>query len=198
MNENYISIGKASELSGISIQTLRSMVDENKIDGFKTPAGHRRINKHCLESLIFSPVGSKEEPKSNKKNFIYTRVSSRKQLDDLTRQIEYLKKPQYASYSVIQDVGSGINFKREGLKKILQFAIQGSIGEVVVAHKDRLSRFAFDLIEYIITLGGGKITVVDNDTYHSTEQELAEDLLSIVHVYSCRQMGKRRYCNEKP
>jgi hypothetical protein len=73
--------------------------------------------------------------------------------------------------------------------------MQGTIGELVVAHRDRLCRFGFELIEYIVEKSGGKITVLEHDSNKSSEQELAEDLLSIVHVFSCRQMGKRTYTN---
>lgn len=76
--------------------------------------------------------------------------------------------------------------------------MQGNIGTVVVAHRDRLCRFGFELIEQVVQLGGGRIIVDDDSDQHkSSEQELAEDLLSIVHIYSCRQMGKRRYTKVK-
>lgn len=71
--------------------------------------------------------------------------------------------------------------------------MSGELKELVVAHKDRLSRFGYELVEWIITSNGGKITILDEEIHKSTEQELAEDLLSIVHIYSCKQMGKRRY-----
>ena len=118
-------------------------------------------------------------------------------MDDLARQTEYLqqRRPEYASYISITDVASGINFKRKGLQTILDACLQGTIGELVVAHRDRICRFGFELIESLVQKAGGKITVLDNDGNKNTEQELAEDLLSIVHVYSCRQMGKRSYTN---
>ena len=71
--------------------------------------------------------------------------------------------------------------------------MQKSIGNIVVAYKDRLARFGFELIEQIVKKGGGKIIVDHNDDYKSSEQELAEDLLAIIHVFKCRQMGRRRY-----
>ena len=93
----------------------------------------------------------------------------------------------------MSDIASGINFNRKGLQTILDSCIQGTIGEVVIAHRDRLSRFGFDLIKIIIEKAGGKITILDDENNKSTEQELAEDLLSIIHIYSCRQMGRRSY-----
>jgi len=132
---------------------------------------------------------------SEKINFLYARVSSKKQLDDLVRQIDFIKtrRPEYSSYTCITDVASGINFSRKGLSTLLEACLQHTIGEVVVAHKDRLSRFGFDLIELIIRKAGGKLTVIDDEKNKSTEQELSEDLLSIVDIYCCRQMGKRSY-----
>jgi predicted site-specific integrase-resolvase len=75
--------------------------------------------------------------------------------------------------------------------------MQGSIGEVVVAYRDRLCRFGFELIELIIQKGGGSITVLNSLLYKSKEDELTEDLLAITHVFNSGKMGQRRYCNKK-
>ena len=96
---------------------------------------------------------------------------------------------------IIQDIGSGINWKRSGLKTILELAMQKKLETVVVAHRDRLCRFAFELIQWILEKNEVKLVVL-NESICSTEQELAEDLLSIIHVFSCKQMGKRRYKKE--
>jgi putative resolvase len=191
----FITIFEAARITGLSYQTIRKLGDQQKIQCFKTPqGGHRRFNKQDLEKFCGSSIARLQLTEGEKCNFIYTRVSSKKQLDDLSRQIEYIQqRTEYASYTVISDVASGINFKRKGLQTILDSCIQGTIGEVVVAHRDRLSRFGFDLIKLITEKAGGSITVLDDEQNKSTEQELAEDLLSIVHIYSCRQMGKRSY-----
>ena len=118
-------------------------------------------------------------------------------MDDLSRQLEFLSKPEYSSYTVITDIASGINFKRKGLATILDACLQRRIGDLVVAHKDRLCRFGFDLIQQLVTKAGGKIIVLEDSTDKTSEQELAEDLLSIIHVFSCRQMGKRSYTSRK-
>ena len=188
----YITIGKAAELSGLHENTLRKLCDEQKIKCYKTPSGQRRIDKSDLEKMC-NPVSiQKEIPRTN---FIYTRVSSKKQMDDLSRQVKYIhsKQPEYESYTTLSDIGSGINFKRKGLQTLLDFSLQHTIGEVIIAHRDRLSRFGFELIKSFIEKAGGSIKVLDDEIHKSTEQELAEDLLSIVHIYSCRQMGKRSY-----
>ena len=99
------------------------------------------------------------------------------------------------NHRLIKDIGSGLNYKRKGFKTILDLALGGNLQEVVVTYKDRLCRFGFELIESLVVKSGGKITVLDTDGNKSGEQELAEDLLSIIHVYSCKQMGKRSYSN---
>ena len=191
--KKFLSVKEASLFTGIGNQTIRKMADEQTISCYKTASGHRRINKQSLQKLCNPGVFDEDPTRIRKNNYLYTRVSSRKQVDDLSRQIEYVQRPEYADYTLVQDVGSGINFKRKGLQTILESCLRGTIGEVVVAHKDRLSRFGYDLIEIIVNKAGGKITLLDVSDDKSSEQELADDLLSIVHIFSCRQMGKRTY-----
>ena len=195
IKKEYISINEAAKITGLSLQTIRKIGDKKQIQCFKTPSGHRRFNKQDLEKFCDSNIIDEKDSKITKVNYIYTRVSSKKQLDDLSRQTEYIqqRKSEYSSYTTISDIASGINFKRKGLQTILDSCIQGVIGEVVIAHRDRLSRFGFDLIKIIIEKSGGEITILDDEQNKSSEQELAEDLLSIIHIYSCRQMGKRSY-----
>ena len=100
---------------------------------------------------------------------------------------------KYPDYEIYSDIGSGINRKRPKLSKLLSESFNGIVTEVVVAHRDRLSRFAFELLENFFKLSGTKLIVLDNDKYQSEETELSQDLLSIIHIFNCRQMGKRRY-----
>ena len=192
IKKEYISIDEASKITGLSIQTIRKLGDKKQIKCFKTPSGHRRFNKQDLEKFCDPDSFNEKDSENTKINYIYTRVSSKKQLDDLSRQVEYIqkRKPEYSSYTTISDIASGINFKRKGLQTILDSCIQGVIGEVVIAHRDRLSRFGFDLVKIIIEKAGGTITILDDEKNKSSEQELAEDLLSIIHIM---QMGKRSY-----
>jgi predicted site-specific integrase-resolvase len=194
----YVSIREAVIITGINAQTLRKLGDENKIKCYKTVSNQRKFDKAYLEKMCNNDCNDDKINKNSKQNFIYCRVSSKKQSDDLYRQIEFIKtkRPEYSTYISISDIASGINFNRKGLNTILDSALQGTIGEVIIAHRDRLCRFGFDLIKLIIEKQGGKITVIDDERNKSTEQELSEDLLSIVHIYSCRQMGKRSYTNK--
>jgi predicted site-specific integrase-resolvase len=104
-------------------------------------------------------------------------------------------REQYSGAEVIKDIGSGLNYKRRGLKSLLELAMRGEQLEIVVAHRDRLARFGFELIKWIVQQNGGKIVVL-KQTNLSPEQELTNDLLSILHVFSSRRYlmhGLRNY-----
>lgn len=196
--KEFITPGEASKLSGLDIQTIRKLVDNKKITGFITPSGHRRINRKCFQELLANDYNDEKIEVSKKENFLYTRVSTKKQMDDLSRQIEFVRRPIYSEYTLITDIGSGINFKRKGLQTLLDRCLQNRIGEVVVAYRDRLCRFGFELIESLIKKAGGTITVIGNgDEEINESKELADDLLAIITIFSCRQMGKRSYSSKR-
>jgi predicted site-specific integrase-resolvase len=191
----YISIREASKITGICAQTLRKLADTQKIRCYKTLSNQRKFDRQSLEELCNNFSFDTKIREVTRKNFLYARVSSRKQMDDLSRQIDFIRSKcsDGITYELISDVASGINFKRKGLQTILDACLQGTIGEIIVAHRDRLCRFGFDLIKLIVTKSGGSINVINDQQNKSSEQELSEDLLSIIHIYSCRQMGKRSY-----
>ena len=197
---NFISTREAARISNLHPHTLRKFADKQQIKCYKTPSGQRKYNRADLEQFCspFENTPGKDNSAANERiNYIYSRVSSKKQMDDLSRQTQYLqtRRPEYASYVSLTDVASGINFKRKGLQTILDSCLQRTIGELVIAHRDRLCRFGYELLEQLVEKSGGKITVLDSDSNKSSEQELAEDLLSIVSIYSCKQLGKRSYSN---
>jgi putative resolvase len=195
--EGYVSVGKAARFTGLNPQTVRKMADEASIVCYKTPSGQRRISLQSIQELCTSSIPHQKKYKVQKQNFVYARVSTKKQMDDLSRQLEFLKRPEFSNYTVVTDIASGINFKRQGLSTILDSCLQREIGEIVIAHKDRLCRFGYELIEELVTKAGGKITVLDNQDNKTSEQELTDDLLAIIHVFSGRQMEKRSYRSRK-
>lgn len=190
MEGEHLSIKEARKLTGVTTQTLRNWAIKNKVRFSETPTGRKLYNKQDILSIINMP---KLQLQKEKRKIAYCRVSSKKQSDDLERQKEFFRR-EYPEYYLVEDIGSGINWNRKGLKTILEQAMSGVIGEVMVAHRDRLCRFAFELIEFIFEKNGVKLTVLDSDTTKpDIDNELSEDIMSIVHVYSCRQMGRRRY-----
>ena len=186
-HDKKLHISEAARLIGVQPATIRVWANQGLLPCYKTPAGQRRFSLQDLQRITNELSTPKE-----KRKIIYARVSSRHQLDDLNRQIDFLRS-KFPNYDLITDIGSGINFNRKGLHSILDAALNRAIQEVVVSHKDRLCRFGIELIDWVITRGGGKLTILEFEQTKSTEQELAEDLMSIVTVFNCRQMGKRRY-----
>lgn len=187
---SYIHIREARKLLGVSTQTLHNWDKAGKIRTTRLPTGARLYHKEDVYHIL--GVDTAPPPKQK---IIYCRVSSKKQEDDLNRQTGLLRQ-QYPNHVLVTDIGSGINWKRKGLQTILELAMSGKLEEIVVAHRDRLCRFAFELIEFILSQTKTKIIVLNSDDGKSTEQELADDVLSIIHVYSCRKLGKRRYRNK--
>lgn len=186
--EKYIAIGEASKYTGVGIQSLRKLAKNNSIQCYKTPTGRYKFNLESLSRLC----GDTDAFGKTGKNIIYCRVGSKSE-DDLQAQVEYMLA-QFPSYEVITDIGSGTNFKRKGIRTIMELAMQRAIKTLVVAHRDRLCRFGFDIFEQLIKLQGGEIHVLndDDDKYRSDDQELADDLLSVVHLFSSRQVAKRK------
>ena len=186
----YVNTKKACHLYQVSAGTLRRWDKEGRIDTIRTPSNLRLYSTKKFDDAIKRTTDTHQKQK-----ICYCRVSSYHQKNDLKRQISFMQS-KFPQHTIIQDIGSGINWKRTGLKTILEQAMSNKLQEVVVAHRDRLCRFAFELLHWILEENGVKLVVL-NEAIQSSEQELAEDLLSIIHVFSCRQMGKRRYKKEE-
>lgn len=184
---NYITTGEARHILNVTTQTLRLWASKNQVRTIRTPSNQRRYHKQDIYN-----IAGRDYDHEKKTKILYARVSSKKQMDDLQRQTDFLQS-KFPYHSVVTDVGSGINWKRKGLETILDKAFKGNLQELVVAHKDRLCRFAFELLENIFRRCNVKLIVLNSEDNKSSEQELAEDLLAIVHVYACRNMGRRRY-----
>lgn len=185
-----LSIGKFAKSLGVSIQTLRNWDKEGKLKPtYVTENGYR----YYSEDLLNKFRNIKNVNKIKKKNILYARVSTKNQKDDLNRQIDNLKQYAYSkgySFEIITDIGSGINYKKEGLLKMINLVECGEVDRIIVLYKDRLIRFGYDLIEYICKLNDAKIEIVDNSTI-SKEQELTEDLIQIITVFANRLYGAR-------
>ena len=180
----YYSVEQAAELSGFHPNTIRRWADDGTIPSYRTKGGHRRV---CIDDYIKSP----DAPSEERVTICYCRVSSPKQRDDLTRQVEYMLE-RYPDAEIVKDVGSGINFECKGLRSILERAMRGAVVTLVVAYRDRLARFGSQIIEFVLQQSGGQLVVL-NEVSLSPEQELTTDLLTILHVFSCRLHGLRKY-----
>lgn len=187
----YVKTKDAKKQLGITDATLRHWADSGKIKHTRVPGG---IRLYDVEEFLSRQVPVQDKP--SKKQYIYCRVSSYKQREDLQRQIKYLQD-KYPDHEVIQDIASGINFKRKGLNKILADSMSGIVQEVVVAHRDRMCRIAWEHFNWLFKYCGVNVIVEDTQE-HSPESEFSDDLLSIIHVFSSRHYGiRRKYTSKK-
>lgn len=185
--DKYYTIHQFSKILGVSAQTLRNWDNSGKLKPHHTTAsGYRYYSQEQLNLII-----KKDVP--NKIIIGYCRVSSNKQKDDLKRQRENMETYLLAKgepFQIIEDIGSGINYNKNGLHNLIDMITSNKVKKIVVLYKDRLLRFGFELIEYIASIYNCEIEIVDNSK-KSEEQELVEDLVQIITVFSCRLQGKR-------
>ena len=184
----YYSINKFSKILGVSAQTLRNWDKKGKLHSHHTSSNGYRYYSHEQLNQVMNI-----KPNLDRIVIGYCRVSSNKQKDDLERQIENMKlylTAQGKPFEIISDIGSGIDYKKKGLKELMKRISQNKVDKVVVFYKDRLLRFGFELVEYIASLYDCDIEIIDH-TEKTEQQELLEDLVQIITVFSCKLQGKR-------
>lgn len=177
------SIKKASEILGVHWRTIKNWIYQGKINSFKTPNGYHRIPDHEIIKI----VGNSD----NKPVILYSRVSSYQQKDDLERQQERLR--QYASslnkeYIELNDIASGLNDKRKKLKKAFELIRDNKSHEIIIEHRDRLTRFGFEYINFMIESWNGKITTINEDDH---KEDLIRDLVEIMVSFCAKIYGRR-------
>ena len=198
MNNNYVSVGKAAKILGVSISTLQRWDREGKLVSERTPAGHRRYKLSAIS--VFNPLKINEEV-LERETVAYARVSSRDQKKDLERQKKVLE--MYCAskgwkYKIIDDLGSGMNYNKRGLINLLNDILDDKIGRLVITHKDRLLRFGTEIVFSVCDFKNVEVVIINQgDASKSYEQELAEDVLEIITVFSARMYGARSHKNKK-
>ncbi len=183
----YVSGKDASARLGICQATLRNYEKIGKIETIRV--GNKR--RYNVEKYL-----SGNNIEDAKRAVCYCRVSTHGQKDDLERQIEYMRE-KYPTYEIISDIGSGINFERPGLRQILKYAIAGELGKLVVAYKDRLCRIGYELIEYILVTYSQTLIIVDNNKVETINEEMANDIVQIMTVYTAKINGMRKYKKQR-
>jgi predicted site-specific integrase-resolvase len=186
----FVPLRVAAKHYNVSKQTISAWASKGDLEFTILPGGHRRFKIKGDGN-----VDVKETPRKEKVDVCYCRVSSGGQKEDLKRQIAYMQR-KYPGWEIVSDVGSGLNWKRNGLKTLLRRCMQGDIRQVAVAHKDRLARFGYQIIEYMLGECGVKLLCDDSEIHVSKERELVDDILSIVTVFSARIHGQRHYKNQ--
>lgn len=184
------SISSFAKRVGKSTSTLRRWDHTGEFPAKRHKSGHRYYDESDVRKLL------NLTPLDQRKTVVYCRVSSHGQKDDLAAQIRametYCLNAGIAVDEWVEEIAGGMNFKRKKFLDLIERIINGKINRLLLAHKDRLMRFGFDLVEHI-ALQHGCLIEVFNQPSTSPQQEMVDDLLAIVHTFSCRLYGMRRY-----
>ena len=192
-----LSIGQAADVIGVSVSTLRRWeVESYFLPDFRTKGGHRRYSLKKIRNEIFQVQESTEIDKT----IAYARVSSRDQKLDLRRQEKRLAlhcENKGWKYEVISDLGSGINFKKKGLLKLIDMICHRKISRLVLTHKDRLLRFGTPLLLKLCEYFDVQVNILEEQKPKNFEQELVSDVIEIMTVFTAKMYGKRSHKNKK-
>jgi putative resolvase len=186
--DRLISIGELAELKAVSVDTIRRWEREGKIKSVRTEGGHRRYE---LTDFVEQKPG---------KTIAYARVSSHDQKSDLDRQDAVLSGFCISNgwdFEVIRDLGSGMNYRKKGLQKLIATLLDGDAARLVVTHKDRLLRFGSELIFSVCEHHGVEVIILNKKEDATFEEDLASDVLEIITVFSARLYGSRSNKNKK-
>lgn len=193
--DRLVGIGEAARALGVSITTLRRWEAAGRLNAEHTAGGHRRYDLSKLRPEMFRTVDA-----ANRRTVAYARVSSHDQKDDLERQKQVLElycARQGWTFEVIADLGSGMNYHKKGLKRLLNMILADEVGRLVITHKDRLLRFGAELVFAICEAKQVEVVILNQGEDTSFEEDLAKDVLEIITVFSARLYGSRSRKNQK-
>ena len=200
--KEYYKTGELAKMIGKQTRTVQSYCIKGDINSIIIPSGKRIISRDEVIKYLRSSNLLYED--DNKIDLIYARVSTNEQKNrgDLDRQIDYIireiiaKNPK--NLKVFSEVGSGLNDNRTELKKLLDMVMNDEIDRIFILYKDRLTRFGFNYLEQICNKFGTKIIVISEEIQEkSIQEELAEDIISIIHSFSGKLYGMRNNIKEK-
>ena len=189
-----VSISEAAKELGVSIDTLRRWEAAGKIEVERTPNGHRRYDLAKLRGIV------PRKTTAARLTLCYARVSSHDQKDDLKRQVALLDSYCVANgwnYEVIQYLGSRLNDHKRGLRLLVRRICQGDVGCLVLTHKDRLLRFGSELAFSLREHFGTEVVIINASQESAFKEELVEDVLEIITVFSARFYGSRSHKNRE-
>ena len=191
-----VTIGQAAKILGVSVMTLRRWDEDGRLVSIRTEGGHRRYDI----SKIRPETVRRFEFAENRKTIAYARVSSHDQKDDLERQKQVLElfcSKNGWRFEIISDFGSGMNYYKKGLTKLLEAILDDRVGRLVLTHKDRLLRFGSELVFSICEAKGVEVVIINKGDDTTFEEDLAADVLEIITVFSARLYGSRSRKNKK-
>ena len=190
----FYSAKTVTKILGVTAQTLRNWDKENKLKPtYVKSNGYRYYSEESI--LAYT---QERKTKKNLNVIGYTRVykENETELSKQKENIEKYLKEKYEHYEIIEDIGSGINYNKPGLLKLIEKINKKEVDVIVVLYKDRLLRFGFELVEHFASLNNVKIEVLDKID-KTQDEELVEDLVQIITVFSCKLQGKRKSKTKK-
>lgn len=191
MEEHY-KIGKAAKYLGYTTRSLQLWDRDGKLTALRSATGHRYYTKDQLDQFLCK----KKDIQPPRDVVAYCRVSSNNQRPDLKNQRSVIEDfciaRGFANVQYIEEIGGGLNFKRKKFLEIITMIITNKVSVLVLAHKDRFTRFGFDLIEYLCKQYDVEILILNSEKL-SPEKEMVEDLMTIIHCFSSRLYGLRNY-----
>ena len=190
----YLTISQAAKILSVSTSTMRRWEREEKLVPDERTKGNQR--RYLLSSI--RPEFRKDGGK--RKTIAYARVSSHDQKQDLKTQKEMLElfcSSNGWKFELIRDLGSGMNYKKKGLKQLISLILDGDIERLVLSHKDRLLRFGAELVFSICEMKNVEIVIINQGEVASFEEDLAKDVLEIITVFSARLYGSRSHKNKR-
>jgi len=193
---NLIPISKAAKILGVSEITLRRWDEDGRLVAIKTEGGHRRYDLTKIKPETVHRFDFTDK----RKTVAYARVSSHDQKADLERQKQVLElfcSKNGWTFELISDLGSGMNYHKKGLKKLLNAIIDDGIGRIVITHKDRLLRFGAELVFAICEAKNVEVVIINSGDDTTFEEDLATDVLEIITIFSARLYGSRSKKNKK-
>ena len=192
--DKLVTITEASKILGVCATTLRRWERDGKLVPIRTPGNQRRYSLHALDPSFADSI------ESHRVTYAYARVSSHDQKEYLLRQAQLLEihcASQGWKYEVLTDLGSGMNYHKKGLKKLLAEIIAGRVERLVIAHKDRLLRFGAELIFAICECKNVEVVIINKGQDTTFEEDLEKDVLEIITVFSARLYGIRSNKSKK-
>ena len=191
MTDVELTLGQAASYTGRHPRTLQGWDRSGKLPAKRTKTGRRVWIKSDLDAFL-----GRSYQETPRKKIVYCRVSSQTQRPDLKNQRKVLEDFLLASgrhgFDFIEEVGGGLNFKRKLFLQLVDAIVAGEVGTLLVAHRDRLSRFGFDLLEHLCISHGCELLILNTEQL-SPEQEMVQDLMAITHCFSSRLYGLRNY-----
>lgn len=192
----WVSIGVAAKEAGVHVDTIRNWEKKGYIKSERTPSNRKRFD---LNAVISYANANKPKPQE-KVTAIYARVSTPSRKSDLDFQKQVLELHCAAKgwqYIIIEDIGSGLNFKKQGLLKLINLIENNKIERILLNYKDRLLRYGNEIIYEICKYHNIEIVVLSESESKTYEEELVDDVLSVITEFSAKLYGSRSHKNKK-